>query len=107
MEGIQYIGGTFGTVGDNFSTMGDNISTTDGRSDGCPGWVQYSVCIGWYTNFILGKHMYLIAIAICGITGNYGHLVTMLCLLSNLRDISISTGSEGPAKSVYVEKVFC
>ena len=111
---LQYCGGysvhwgTFSTVGDNFSTVGDNISTMEWRLDGCPGWVQYSVCIGWYTNFILGIHIYLLAIAICGITGCYGHLVTMLCFLSNLRDISLSTGGggQGPAKSVYIEKVF-
>ena len=42
---------------------------------------QYSVCIGWYANFILGIHIYLLATAVCGITGCYGHLVTMLCLL--------------------------
>ena len=43
---------------------------------------QYSVGIGWHTNFILGIHIiiYLLTIAICCITGCYRHLVTMLCL---------------------------
>ena len=41
---------------------------------------QYSVGIGWHTNFILGIHIYLLAITICCITGCYGQLVTMLCL---------------------------
>ena len=41
---------------------------------------QYSIGIGWHTNFILGIHIYYLAIAICTITGCYGHLVTMLSL---------------------------
>ena len=64
----------------------------------------YNVCIGWYTNFILGIHIYLLAIAICGIIGCYGHLVTMLCLLSNpkvkIKDKGhlIKYGGEGPVQ---------
>ena len=66
--------------------------------DGC----NIAFFIGWYTNFILGIHIYLLAIAICGIMGCYGHLVIMLCLLSNLRDISFNTGG-GPSK-IYLRR---
>ena len=52
----------------------------EGRLDGCPGRVLNIAFVldGIQTSYLV--HIYLLAIAICGITGCYGHLVTMLCL---------------------------
>ena len=69
---------------------------------------QYSIVIGWHTNFILGIHIYLLAIAICDTTGCYGHLLTMLCVFFyQTLGTDHKVQGWGSAKSVYVETLFC
>ena len=78
-----------------------NMAVRDGTG------AQYGVGIGCIQSSYL-VYIYLLAIAICGTMGCYGHLLTMLCVFFyQTLGTDHKVRGWGSAKSVYIETLFC